>query len=52
MITIGNKHDRIIYVRTSDFGLWDRFAEKYGEKKSIVIMSLIREHMKGEPDKP
>ena len=55
MITIARNdhpHNKTIYVRTSDYGLWNKFVEKYGEQKSKVIMSLIREHMKGEPDKP
>lgn len=46
-------HDKRLYVKTSDFGLWNRFSEKYKGKTSTVIMSLIRQHMgEGEPDKP
>ena len=52
VILIGNKHNKMLYVKTSDFGLWNRFSEKYKGKTSTVIISLIREHMKGEPNKP
>ena len=45
-------HDKRLYVKTSDFGLWNRFSEKYKGKTSTVIMYLIREHMKGEPEQP
>ena len=46
-------HDKRLYVKTSDFGLWNRFSEKYKGKTSTVIMSLIRQHMaEGELNKP
>ena len=46
------KHDRYLYVKKADFGLFDRFVEKY-PRWSEKVMSLIREHMaEGEPDKP
>lgn len=46
-------HDKRLYVKTSDFDLWNRFSEKYNGKTSAVIMSLIRQHMaEGESGKP
>lgn len=39
-------HDKRLYVKSSDFGLWERFKAQNSEQSS-VIMKLVRLYMEG-----